>query len=199
MFVTFLMEEIVYKINSIQTLDNPKFIKPVLISYSFMGVIRKWEAVVTHDSVAILLWHKQKDTFVIVKQLRATVLNKNQSDGMMYELCAGIVDKPTSLEQIAKEEVLEECGYDIALESLRKISSFYTNVGISGTHQTLYYAECDDSMKINEGGGLEEEDIEVVYISTKDAKEFMFNERYQKTTGVMLAFYWFFDNINQTR
>ena len=192
------MEKIVYKINSIQTLDNPKFIKPVLINYSFFGMDRKWEAVVTHDSVAILLWHRPRDAFILVKQLRATVLNKNQSDGMMYELCAGIVDKATSLKQIAKEEVLEECGYDIALESLQKISSFYTSVGISGTHQTLYYAECDDSMKIDEGGGLEDEDIEVIYIPTKEAKEFMFNESYQKTTGVMLAFYWFFDNINQT-
>lgn len=193
------MGETVYKIESIQNLDNPKFVKPVLINYSFLGIVKKWEAVVTHDSVAILLWHKEKDAFVLVKQLRATVLNKNQNDGMMYELCAGIVDKPTSLEQIAKEEVMEECGYDIALDSLLKISSFYTSVGISGTHQTLYYAQCDNSMKINEGGGLEDEDIEVIYIPTKEAKEFMFNESYQKTTGVMLAFYWFFDNINQTR
>ncbi len=199
MFVTFLKRKIVYKIDSIQTLENPRYIKPILINYSFMGVIRRWEAVVAHDSVAILLWHKSRDAFILVKQLRATVLNKNQNDGMMYELCAGIVDKETSLEQIAKEEVLEECGFDITVESLQKISSFYTSVGISGTHQTLYYAECDDSMKIDEGGGLEEEDIEVVYIPTKEAKEFMFNESYQKTTGVMLAFYWFFDNINQTR
>lgn len=193
------MEKIVYKIESIQTLDKPKFIKPVQINYSFMGVIRRWEAVLTHDSVAILLWHRQRDAFILVKQLRATVLNKNQSNGMMYELCAGIIDKEASLKQIAKEEVLEECGYDIALESLQKISTFYTSVGISGTHQTLYYAECDDSMKIDEGGGLEDENIEVIYIPTKEAKEFMFNESFQKTTGVMLAFYWFFDNINQTQ
>lgn len=199
MFVTFLKRKIVYKIDSIQTLENPRFIKPILINYSFMGVIRRWEAVVAHDSVAILLWHKSRDAFILVKQLRATVLNKNQNNGMMYELCAGIVDKETSLEQIAKEEVLEECGFDITVESLQKISSFYTSVGISGTHQTLYYAECDDSMKIDEGGGLEDENIEVVYIPTKEAKEFMFNESYQKTTGVMLAFYWFFDKINQTR
>lgn len=32
------------------------------------------------------------------------------SGGITYELCAGIVDKQVSLEQIAKEEVLEETG-----------------------------------------------------------------------------------------
>ena len=33
------------------------------------------------------------------------------SEGITYELCAGIVDKPVSLEQIAHEEILEETGY----------------------------------------------------------------------------------------
>ena len=32
------------------------------------------------------------------------------SDGVTYELCAGIVDKQIPLEQIAREEVLEETG-----------------------------------------------------------------------------------------
>ena len=182
------------KIDSIKPLKQPRFIKPIEINYTHKGIARKWEAVISHDSVAVLLWHKDKDSFVFVKQLRATVLNKNKKDGYMYELCAGIIDKDASDIQIAKEEVLEECGFDVPLEKIEKINSFYTSVGISGTHQTLYYAQIDDSMKIDEGGGLEEEDIEVIYISTKDANSFMFDESYQKTTGVMLAIYWFFQN-----
>lgn len=116
----------------------------------------------------------------------------------MYELCAGIVDKQCSNIQIAKEEILEECGYDVPLHAIEKISSFYTSVGISGTYQTLYYAEINESMKINEGGGLEDEDIEVITIPLKEAKHFMFDEQYQKTTGVSLAFYWFFDTKKDT-
>lgn len=193
------MGRVVYKINSIQNLENPKFVKPILINYLHKGVEKKWEAVLTHDSVASLIWHKQKDAFILVKQLRATVLNQNKEDGMMYELCAGIVDKNISNIEIVKEEILEECGYDIPLENIQKISSFYTSVGISGTFQTLYYAQCDENMKISCGGGLEDEDIEVVYIPTKDAKKFMFDERYQKTTGVVMAFYWFFDNIKKNQ
>jgi len=121
------------------------------------------------------------------------VLNKNPDNGYMYELCAGIVDKECSLKQIAKEEILEECGYDVPLEKIKKISSFYTAVGISGTHQTLYFAEIDERMRVNEGGGIDEEEIEVVFIPLREAKSFMFDEQYQKTTGVSLAFYWFFD------
>jgi len=184
------------KIDSITTLDKPNFIKPILIHYTQKGIKKRWEAVISHDSVAILLWHKDKDSFIFVKQLRATVLNKNKINGMMYELCAGIVDKDASNAQIAKEEILEECGYDVPLSKLQKISTFYTSVGISGTHQTLYYAQVDNSMRIDDGGGIHDEEIEVIYIPTKDAKKFMFNESYQKTTGVMLSIYWFFENVN---
>jgi len=181
------------KIISTQNLENPRFIKPILINFEQSGIEKKWEAVISHDSVAVLIYHKEKKSFILVKQLRATVLNKNKTNGMMYELCAGIVDKDSSNAQIAKEEVLEECGYDIPTENLEKISSFYTSVGISGTYQTIYYAECDNSMKVNEGGGLNDEEIEVIYIPLEEANKFMFDETYQKTTGVMLAFYWFFD------
>ena len=184
-----------HKIDSITELEKPIFVKPILINYTQKGIKKKWEAVVSHDSVAILLWHKEKDAFVFVKQLRVTVLNKNKTNGMMYELCAGIVDKDASNIQIAKEEILEECGYDVPLKNIQKISSFYTSVGISGTHQTLYYAQVDDTIKVNEGGGIHDEEIEVIYIPTKDAKDFMFDEKYQKTTGVMLSIYWFFENI----
>ncbi|MCW8894707.1 MAG: NUDIX hydrolase [Sulfurimonas sp.] len=181
------------QINSTEELKNPKFIKPILINYSEDGIKKKWEAVISYDSVAVLLYHTDKKAFILVKQLRATVLNKNKTNGMMYELCAGIVDKDASNAQIAKEEILEECGYDIPVESLEKISSFYTNVGISGTHQTLYFASCDDSMKVNDGGGLYDEEIEVISVPIEESREFMFDESYQKTTGVMMAFYWFFD------
>ena len=182
------------KIDSITELKNPKFIKPIQINYTQKNKQKTWEAVEAHDSVAILLFHTQKNAFVLVKQLRVPVLNSNKIDGMMYELCAGIVDKKTSLEQIAKEEILEECGYDVALQNIQKIASFYTSVGIAGTKQTFFYAECDDSMKINDGGGLEEEEIEVVYIPLENAKTFLLDENYQKTPGLMMAFYWYFDN-----
>lgn len=181
------------KITAVTPLINPHFIKPIEIHYIQKGKEKKWEAVLSHDSVAILLYHTQKEAFVLVKQLRVTVLNKNKNNGYMYELCAGIVDKVCSIEQIAKEEILEECGYDVPVQNLEKISAFYTSVGISGTYQTLYYAEIDESMKVNEGGGLEEEEIEVIFIPVSEAKKFMFDENYQKTTGVSLAFYWFFD------
>jgi len=184
------------EITSIEPLKEPHFVKPIKINYIQKQKQKTWEAVLSHDSVSILLWHVDKEAFVIVKQLRATVLNSNKTDGYTYELCAGIIDKNLTNKAIAKEEILEECGYDVPLSKIEKITTFFTSVGISGTSQTLYFAKIDDGMKIDEGGGLAEEDIEVIYIPKQEAKKFMLDESYQKTPGLILGFYWFFDNFS---
>lgn len=186
------------KITAIRQLEDPKFIEPIEIRYTQNNQEKRWEAIISHDSVAILLWHKGLDSFVIVKQLRPAVLHMNK-DGYMHELCAGIVDKDTTLEQIAKEEVLEECGYDIPTENLVYITKFFTSVGTTGAQQTLFYGEVDERMKVHEGGGIHDEEIEVIFLKTEEAKRFMFDESFQKTPGMMMAFYWFFENIKQNQ
>ena len=155
-------------------LIDAKFISTHLVSYEQNGVEKDWEVVEAHDSVAILVYHKHKSSFVLVKQFRPAVYLKN-ADGLTVELCAGIVDKDLSLVQIAKEEVEEECGYSVSIENIEKISSFYTSVGFAGSKQTLYYAEVDDDIKVSDGGGIDNEQIEVIYMSTDSAKEFIFD------------------------
>jgi UDP-sugar diphosphatase len=44
--------------------------------------------------------------------------------GFTLELCAGIVDKDKSLEEIACEEVQEECGYSVKAVDLQKIVQY---------------------------------------------------------------------------
>ncbi len=185
------------KIDHIGKLDDPKFVKPVKIEYIYKNQKRVWEAVESHNSVSIILYNIDKDALVVVKQMRIPVLNMNKKDGVTYELCAGIIDKNMSKAQIVKEEVYEECGYDLPLGSIQKITSFYTSVGISGAQQTLFYAKCNDSMRVNNGGGMSDEDIEVLHIPLNKAKDFMFDLSYQKTPGLIMGFYWFFDNIKQ--
>lgn len=182
------------KITAVLPLHTPHFVKPILIEYTHKKSARKWEAVISHNSVSTLLWHKEKDAFVLVKQLRPAILNADGVDGYTYELCAGIIDKNASDKQIAKEEIEEECGFDVALDSIEYVTTFYPAVGITGAYQKLYYATLDESMKIHEGGGLHDEDIEVVYLPLSHAKTFMFDESKKKAPGLMLAFYWFFEN-----
>lgn len=44
--------------------------------------------------------------------------------GIALEICAGIIDKDKPVNEIAREEVLEECGYNVELKDLHKIMSY---------------------------------------------------------------------------
>ncbi|KAL8168841.1 UNVERIFIED_CONTAM: hypothetical protein K2H54_019913 [Gekko kuhli] len=100
--------------------------------------------------VSILIFNTSRQCFVVVKQFRPAVYMSDMAQhcpqdfernclenwyplecrlpasvGVTYELCAGIIDKPElSLEEIARQEVLEECGYEVPLASLQRITSY---------------------------------------------------------------------------
>jgi len=175
-------------------LINTKFVHPVSIEYNLNGKEKVWEAVQSFDSVAVLLYHEEKDAFLLVKQFRAPVYLNDERHLCTYELCAGIIDKDVSIEQIAKEEIDEECGYNVPLESIEKITSFYTNVGVSGSCQNLFYAKIDESMKIHNGGGINDEQIDLMFLPIEKIDEFIYDESKAKTPGLMFSFYWFSKN-----
>jgi UDP-sugar diphosphatase len=172
---------------------SQRFVKPVQLNYQQSGQARSWEAVQSHDSVSTLLFHIEKRAFVLVKQFRAPVYMNHPHHNHTYELCAGIVDKDKPLVDIAREEIDEECGYVLAREQILKVSSFFTNVGISGSHQHLFFAFVNDKMKLHEGGGIESEEIFVEYLPLLQARDFIYDEECAKTPGLMFAFYWFFE------
>ncbi len=184
------------KVLELKECKNPKFIKPKKLIYEQDGIKKDWEVAQIHNSVAILLYHVQKDAFILVKQFRAAVF-LNNNDGMTVELCAGIIDKDKSIKEIAKEEILEECGYDVKLENIQKITSFYTSVGSIGSKQTLFFTKVDESDHVAEGGGVDDEKIEVFYLPIKEAKKFMFDESIAKTPGLLFAFMWYFDKYEK--
>ncbi|XP_041951579.1 uridine diphosphate glucose pyrophosphatase NUDT14 [Alosa sapidissima] len=121
------------------------------------------------------------------------------SAGVTYELCAGLVDKPNlTLEEIARQEVLEECGYDVPVTKLRKITSYRSGVGVTGAKQTMFYAEVSEENRVGEGGGQPQEGelIEVVKVPLHEAMSFAYDERIPKTMGVIFSFIWFQSNMS---
>ncbi len=181
----------------ISELKDTKFIHPIRVTFNQNGKDKTWEAVRSHNSVAILLYHIEKKAFLLVKQFRVPVFLNDNSKTFTYELCAGLVDKDKSLETIVQEEIDEECGYHVLTDDILKITSFYTNVGISGACQYLFFAKIDESMKIHDGGGINDEQIELMYLPSEEAEEFIFDESKAKTPGLMFSFYWFFKNMDK--
>ncbi len=182
---------------SISTLQDNKYVKPVQLCYIQNGNTRSWEAVQCHDSVSVLLYHRGKNAFLLVKQFRPPVHMNHPQHTYTYELCAGLVDKECSLEQIAREEINEECGYDVPVEKISRVNSFFTNVGITGNQQHLFFAVIDETMKTHSGGGVHNEEIILEYVPLDQAKVFIFDENLAKTPGLMFAFYWFFDRYGK--
>jgi len=174
-------------------LKDPKFIKANFVTYRQNGIEKSWEVVKAHDSVAVLIYHKERDSFVLVKQFRPAVYMGGTQDGLTIELCAGIVDKDLSLIEIASEEILEECGYLVPIEDIERITMVNNAVGFAGSKQTIFYTEVTEDMRVNDGGGIESELIEVLELPTDKAKEFIFDESVAKTTGLLFALMWWFD------
>ena len=171
-----------------ECVDSP-YIRPCRMLYKENGNKRMWDFIQSHDSVAIILYHTQKDSLLFVKQFRPAVFISHQQ-GYTYELCAGLVDKEgKSLEQIAKEEVLEECGYRVA--QIQKITEFASSVGNSGAKQTLFYATITESDKVSQGGGVDGEVIESIFVKIQDLQDFLFDKTFIKTPGLGFAIMWF--------
>lgn len=178
----------------ISALEDTKYIKPVKVTFKLNGKEKTWEAVRSHDSVSILLYHKEKNAILLVKQFRVPVYLNDKSQTFTYELCAGLVDKDKSLEEIAIEEIDEECGYKVNIQNIQKVTSFFTNVGISGAKQHLYFANISDNMKIHNGGGVNDEQIESYFLPVNSIDEFIFDESKAKTPGLIFSLYWFLKN-----
>ncbi len=169
---------------------DSKYIKIKQMSYTENGIHKTWDIAESHDSVSVLIYNKNNNSIIIVKQFRPAVFLKN-NDGYMYELCAGLIDKENkTIEQIAKEEVLEECGYKV--ENITKIAQFYSSVGTSGNKQSIFYTEVDNNQKITNGGGIDNEFIEVVEIKINQIKNIL--QLSNITPSLGFALMWFLLN-----
>ena len=118
--------------------------------------------------------------------------------GLTIELCAGIIDKDISLEEIAREEVREECGYLVPVERIKKIVTFPASVGASGGTQTLFYAESEVTTeeRVEEGGGVEEEGemITVVEMGAEEVKKYLSQDTVNSPIGLLFGVQWYLDN-----
>ena len=112
---------------------------------------------------------------MLVKQVRIPVLLNNGDDGICFELCAGLIDKKKSNIKIAQEEILEEMGYLVPLEKIKLFKKLRNSVGSTGNNIYLYQAEITEIEKMNDGGGLESEDIEVFELPYREVSNFAFN------------------------
>jgi len=166
----------------ISELTNPRFIKPKEVKFTQNGQQRRWEMVSFSDCVFCLIFNKETQAFVLVRQFRLPVYAHKAAkdvpvtgdDGMTLEVCAGIVDKTgKSFKEHVVAEVEEETGYKVTEDRLELVKCYVGAVGIAGVHSRVYYVEVTNADKAHTGGGVaaEGEMIEVVELPFEEAKE----------------------------
>lgn len=122
------------------------------------------------NGATILLYNRDKKTVVLTRQFRiATYVNGNQ-DGLLIEACAGLLDDDEP-EVCARKEAIEETGFEVG--EVEKVFELYMSPGGVTELISFYFAEYDDSQRANAGGGIDDEDIEVLEIPFSRAMEMM--------------------------
>ncbi|KAG4067086.1 hypothetical protein HA402_000077 [Bradysia odoriphaga] len=189
------------------------YVKPLRLHYVRNGVEKFWDLVEVQDSVCIIIYNKTTNKLVFVKQFRPAVyygvikkmgckhddkidLTKYPAKlGITLELCAGTVDKNLPLNEIAREEVLEECGFNVPVERLELVMSHKSGVGSSGANMSMFYCEVTEVDKVNSGGGVDDEIIDVIELSMDEVNDMVKQgAKNVSPPACLLGILWFLHN-----
>ena len=149
------------------------------ITYQYKKKDNTWETQIREaydrgNGAAILLYNKDNKTIILTRQFRMpTFLNGNEN-GMMIEVCAGVLDQQNA-EDCIRKEIEEETGYSI--KDVHKIFEVYMSPGSVTEIVYFFVGEYSQDMKSSDGGGLadEQENIEVL--------EMLFDKAYGMTAS----------------
>lgn len=178
--------------------DNWYILKKITYQYVKENGDNKTQVRESYDrgnGATILLYNKEQQTVILTRQFRLPTFINGNSDGMMIEACAGLLDQDNP-EDCIKRETEEETGYKIT--EVKKIFEAYMSPGSVTEILHFFIAAYSKDMKVNEGGGVagEEENIEVLEVNIneaitmiakgeiKDAKTIMLLQ-YAKLNGVL--------------
>ncbi|MGH2646980.1 MAG: GDP-mannose pyrophosphatase NudK, partial [Ginsengibacter sp.] len=138
------------------------------ITYDYLKKDGSWqiqtrEAYDRGNGATIILYNTELKTVILTRQFRMPSFINGNDTGILIESCAGLLDKDNP-EDCIRRETAEETGYKIS--TVKKIFEAYMSPGSVTEMLYFFIAEYSHNMKMNEGGGVadEQEDIEVLEI-----------------------------------
>ena len=171
--------------------DNWYSLKKII--YDYLKKNGTWEtqereAYDRGNGAVILLYNKAQQTVILTRQFRMPTYVNGNKDGMMIEACAGILEQENAEESI-KRETEEETGYRI--QKVEKVMEAYTSPGSVTEILHFFIAEYDKSMKVNDGGGVaeEQEEIEVLELDFQQAMAMIKTREIKDAKTIMLLQY----------
>ncbi|MFK7946753.1 MAG: GDP-mannose pyrophosphatase NudK [Saprospiraceae bacterium] len=120
------------------------------------------------NGATILLYNTTQKTVILTRQFRLPTFVNGNETGMLIEACAGLLDKDNP-EDCIRKETEEETGYKVS--KVQKIFESYMSPGSVTEILYFFVAEYDKTMKVSDGGGLEDEqeNIEVLELDFETA------------------------------
>jgi GDP-mannose pyrophosphatase NudK len=135
------------------------------------------------NGATILLYNKQVKTVILTRQFRFPTYVNGNITGMLIESCAGLLDHD-SPEEAIRRETEEETGYVIS--SVKKVFEAYMSPGSVTEILYFFIAEYTTDMKKSKGGGVEEEEIEVMELPFDTAMQMITNGEIRDGKTIML-------------
>ncbi|KJF75790.1 GDP-mannose pyrophosphatase [Klebsiella aerogenes] len=138
------------------------------------------------NGATVLLYNPNKQSVVLVRQFRVATWVNGNPDGMLIETCAGLLDNDAP-EVCIRKEAIEETGYQVG--EARKVFELYMSPG--GVTELIYFfiAEYSEAQRANRGGGVDDEDIEVLELPFVRALEMIASGEIQDGKAVILLQY----------
>lgn len=112
------------------------------------------------DAVIIVPFHKSKKKLVITKEYRVPLADYE------YGFPAGLIDEGETIQEAARRELNEETGLELT-RFIKVGPQIFSSAGMTDESISMVYVECDG--KPSKDGNEEYEDIEVIFISQKEA------------------------------
>ena len=175
------------KINKLTTLAETKFLNLYNAEYNNKGGnIKNWiiasrkekenlEGVYLNnkelqdDAVLIVPFHKEEEKIVVIRQFRVPI------NSYIYEMPAGLIDKGESPQTAITRELKEETGLDV-IEILKNTvkGQLFLSPGMTDESVTSVFCTCGGT--ISKAYMEEDEDIEPILLSQKEAQELLIKD-----------------------
>lgn len=175
------------KINKLTTLAETKFLNLYNAEYSNKGGnIKNWiiasrkekenlegaylnNKELQDDAVLIVPFHKEEEKIVVIRQFRVPI------NSYIYEMPAGLIDKGESPQTAITRELKEETGLDV-IEILKNTvkGQLFLSPGMTDESVTSVFCTCGGT--ISKAYMEEDEDIEPILLSQKEAQELLIKD-----------------------
>jgi len=142
------------------------------------------------DGAAVLLYNKQTQKIILTQQFRMPAYINGLENGIVTEVPAGMLDKDDPKTCIIRE-IEEETGYRVP--RVKKVRDCFMTPGAVTEITHMFIAEYDATMRVSEGGGLENEQEDILVFEqefTEVKRSIENNEIKDAKTLILLQYAW---------